>query len=552
VKSRIEGLLTAALGRAADAGALVSREAPGLAVEHPKDRAHGDLASNAAMMLARAEKKAPRAIAETILAHLEDPEGWIEATEIAGAGFLNFRLAPPLFHAALRELIAGEDLGVAGTGKGRRVQVEFVSANPTGPLTVGHGRNAVLGDSIARVLEATGHDVQREYYFNNAGRQMKVLGDSVQARYLEILGRESAFPEDGYQGDYIRDIAQGLVDRDGDSLAEHEGTAFREAAESAIFDEIRTTQDRLGIRFDDYFNEDTLYSSGAIERMLEALEAHDMVVRRDGAVWLRGEALGLDKDRVLVKGSGEPAYRLPDMAYHANKLGRGFDEVVVVLGADHIAESREVALGLAGIGLDASKIRSVIYQFVTLTRHGEQVKMSTRRAEYVTLDELVDEVGTDAVRFFFLSRKSDTHLDFDLELAKKRSTDNPVYYVQYAHARIANLFGQAQERGITLPTGTPTLEELAPLVLPEERELITALAGYGEVVEAASAELEPHRLVFYLRDLAAALHRFYNKHRVLGDDAGPRVQARLHLLGMVQRIVAGGLGVLGVDAPERM
>lgn len=552
MKSRIEGLLKAALRSAVDAGELKSCEDPGLTVEHPKDRTHGDLASNAAMMLARTEKRAPRAIAETILAHLEDPHGWIEATEIAGAGFLNFRLAPPFFHAILRDLIAGDDLGVAASGKGKRVQVEFVSANPTGPLTVGHGRNAVLGDSIARVLQATGHDVQREYYFNNAGRQMKVLGDSVRARYLEILGRESAFPEDGYQGDYIRDIAQGLVDRDGDSLAEHEGTAFREAAESGIFAEIRKTQDRLGIRFDNYFNEDTLYSSGAIERMLEALEAHDLVVRRDGAVWLRGEALGLNKDRVLVKGSGEPAYRLPDMAYHANKLGRGFDEVVVVLGADHIAESQEVKLGLEGVGLDASKIRPIIYQFVTLTRNGEQVKMSTRRAEYVTLDELVDEVGTDAVRFFFLSRKSDTHLDFDLELAKKRSTDNPVYYVQYAHARIANLFGQARERGIELPTGAPTLEELAPLVLPEERELITALAGYGEVIAAASAELEPHRLVFYLRDLAAALHRFYNKYRVLDDDTEPRVQARFHLLGMVQRVVAGGLGVLGVDAPERM
>jgi arginyl-tRNA synthetase len=552
VKSRIEGLLTAALGRAADAGELASREAPGATVERPKERAHGDLASNAAMMLARAEKRAPRAIAETILAHIDDPEGWIEATEIAGAGFLNFRLAPPFFHATLRELIVDENLGVARLGAGKRVQVEFVSANPTGPLTVGHGRNAVLGDSIARVLEATGHDVHREYYFNNAGRQMKVLGDSVKARYLELIGQEFAFPEDGYQGDYIRDIAQSLVDRDGDSLAGHEGTAFREAAESAIFAEIRTTQERLGIRFDEYFNEDTLYSSGAIDGMLADLEAHELVVRREGAVWLRGEALGLDKDRVLVKGSGEPAYRLPDMAYHANKLGRGFDEVVVVLGADHIAESREVKASLEGIGLDASKIRPVIYQFVTLTRHGEQVKMSTRRAEYVTLDELVDEVGTDAVRFFFLGRKSDTHLEFDLELAKKRSTDNPVYYVQYAHARISNLFRQAHERGIVLPTDAPTLEELAPLVLAEELELITALASYGEVVEAASAELEPHRLVFYLRDLAAALHRFYNKHRVLGDEAVPRVQARLHLLGMVRRVVAGGLSVLGVDAPERM
>ena len=552
MKSRIESLLSEALGRAADAGVLVSREAPGAVVESPKDRDHGDLATNAAMVLAKAEKKPPRKIAEAILEHVVDDAGWIEATEIAGPGFLNFRLAAPYFHAVLAELAADPRLGISEFGSGRRVQVEFVSANPTGPLTVGHGRNAVLGDSIARVLEATRHDVHREYYFNNAGRQMKVLAESVRARYLEAIGRPAIFPEDGYQGDYIRDIAQGLVDREGESLADHEGNAFRDAAESAIFAEIRATQDRLGIEFNEYFNEDVLYSSGAIDRVLESLEERGFVVRRDGAVWLKGEAVGLDKDRVLVKSTGEPAYRLPDIAYHENKLARGFDEIVDVLGADHIAENQEVKLGLRGLGLDEKRVRPVIYQFVTLTRHGEQVKMSTRRAEYVTLDDLVDEVGSDAVRFFFLSRKSDTHLEFDLELAKKRSTDNPVYYVQYAHARICNLFRQAAEKGVAVPTGVPQAAELAPLVEPEERALITALAGFGETVDVAARDLEPHRLVFFLQELAALLHRFYNKHHVVGDDDVSRVAARLHLLRVVQSVLRRGLDILGVTAPERM
>ena len=552
MKSRIEGLLSGALNRASDAGLLVSREAAAATLESPKDRDHGDLASNLAMVLAKPEKKAPRAIAEILVEHIDDREGWVDSVEIAGPGFLNFRLKPELFQALMVDLAADDTLGVPQFGSGRRVQVEFVSANPTGPLTVGHGRNAVLGDSIACVLEATGHDVHREYYFNNAGRQMKVLAASVRGRYLELVGEPADFPEDGYQGDYIREIAAELHASHGVELVGHEGTVFRDAAEAAIFREIRQTQERLGIRFDEFFNEDTLYSSGSIDRVLGELESRGLVDRREGAVWLLGEKVGLPKDRVLVKSSGEPAYRLPDIAYHENKLARGFDTIVDVLGADHIAENQEVKAGLAGLGLDAERIRAVIYQFVTLTRHGEQVKMSTRRAEYVTLDDLIEEVGTDAVRFFFLSRKSDTHLEFDLELAKKRSTDNPVYYVQYAHARIANLFAQAGEKGVALPEGNPALADLAPLVLREEQELITTAAAYAEVLEMAARELEPHRLVFYLQDFAALLHRFYNQHRILVDEDEPRRRARLFLLGLVQRVVADGLGVLGVAAPDRM
>ncbi len=552
MKSRIEEVLERSLTAAREAGVLSSDSAGAGTLEVPKDRSHGDLASNVALTMAKAERKAPRAIAEALVAHLDDPDGWVASTEVAGPGFLNFRLSPRFWQSELAELSAADDLRVPEFGAGRRVQVEFVSANPTGPLTVGHGRNAVLGDTVARLLSGTGHQVEREYYFNNAGRQMKVLGASVRARYLEEIGSPVEFPEDGYQGDYIREIAHGLVEEHGKGLADHEGTAFRDAAEQAIFSEIRRTQDRLGIEFDHYFNEDTLYSSGAIEKVLAGLDEKGLVDRREGAVWLRGEQVGLDKDRVLVKSSGEPAYRLPDIAYHRNKLERGFDQVVVVLGADHIEESREVRAGLAALGLDAERVRPVIYQFVTLTRDGEQVKMSTRRAEFVTLDDLLDEVGIDAVRFFFLSRKSDSHLEFDLELATKRSTDNPVYYVQYAHARIANLIAEAERQGVAVPTGPAAVDDLGPLADTDDFELIGQAAGYADVLDLAARELEPHRVVFYLQDLAAGLHRYYNRHRILGDEAPERVRARLVLLGVVQKVLAAGLTLLGVSAPERM
>lgn len=551
MKKRIEALLANALERATAAGELHTTVVPPGCVEIPKERTHGDFAATLALGIARAERKPPRAIAETILRHLDDPHGVIAGTEIAGPGFINFKLAPRFWHEALAALLGDATLGIEPAGQGKRAQVEFVSANPTGPLTVGHGRNAVLGDTLARLLEAVSYDVEREYYFNNAGRQMKVLGASVRARYQEIVGRPVDFPEDGYQGAYIRDVAQSLVDSRGDAIPDDDEKSFRAAAESAIFADIRATQDRLSITFDVYFNEDSLYESGAIEAVLRDLEAKGLSEKKDGAVWLCGEKVGLDKDRVLVKSSGEPAYRLPDIAYHQNKLGRRFDLIVDVLGADHIAEHQEVAAALRGLGFDTSSIRPVIYQFVTLTRHGEQVKMSTRRAEYVTLDELLDEVGSDAARFFFLSRKSDSHLEFDLELAKKRSTDNPVYYVQYAHARIMSLYAQAATQGIALP-GAVTADDLGALQLAEEFELVQQLVSYGEVVSIAARELEPHRVVFYLQELAAALHRFYNHHRVLGDESSERVAARLALLEAVRRVLVSGLGLLGVAAPERM
>jgi len=550
MKRHVEALLRQALTDAIAASDLRTTEPPPFAVETPSDPKYGDLATNAALVLARGEGRSPHAIAKTIVAHVERaaPAGWLAATpEIAGPGFINFRFAPAFWHRLLGEALAeGEAYGRATIGNGRRVQVEFVSANPTGPLTVGHGRNAVIGDTLARLLEAAGWSVEREYYFNNAGRQMNVLAESVRARYLEILGRPAAFPADGYQGDYIRDIARDLVTHHGEALVADDGRAFRRAAEEAIFATIRVTQDRLGVTFDRYFNEDSLYRVGAIEQTVAALEARGLVDRREGAVWLRGAEVGLDKDRVLVKSSGEPAYRLPDIAYHLDKLARGYALVVDVLGADHIAEHQEVTAALRALGHDTARIRAVIYQFVTLTRHGEQVKMSTRRAEYVTLDELLDEVGVDAARFFFLMRKSDSHLEFDLDLAKQQSTDNPVFYVQYAHARIASVFRQAAEAGV--------VREPAPDLSPlgdAELEAIRALVSYPDVVEVAARDLEPHRIVFYALELAGAFHRYYNRHRILTDDRA-LTQARLAFVTAIQQVLRTALGLAGVAAPERM
>lgn len=547
MKKRLEALLQHALETAQRGGALKSKSLPPLFFEVPRDPAFGDLASTIALGLAREERAAPRVVAQRIIDHIEDPDGLLQAVDIAGPGYINFRFSPHFWTQSLLEIVEPEH-GPTLFGKGRRVLVEFVSANPTGPLTIGHGRNTVLGDAIARLLETTGHDVSREYYFNNAGRQMKVLGESVKARYCEQIGAPAEFPEGGYQGEYITAIAADLVTKHGAALRDiPAGGPFKEAAESAIFDEIKQTFERLGVRFDNYFNEDSLYADGSIEAILAELRARDLAYDREGAVWLRGEPLGLEKDRVLVKSTGEPAYRLPDIAYHKNKLGRGYDLNIDVLGADHIAEHQEVRAALQGLGYDVESIKGVIYQFVTLTRGGVQVKMSTRRAEYITVDELLDEVGSDVARFFFLTRKADSHLEFDLELAKKQSADNPVFYVQYAHARVCSLQRQAAAAGVP----QATVADLQTLVAPEEQAVIKLLAGYTDIVEDAAAALEPHRVVFYLIELASEFHRFYNRHRILTEDER-RSAARLFLAQALRTVIRKGLNLLGVSAPEAM
>ena len=547
MKRRLQELLARALASAVAKGAIEISAVPAPQLEVPRERQHGDLASNVALTIAREARMPPRAIAETILAHIDDPDSVLASAEVAGPGFLNFTLSADFWRSCLREAEAeGGRFGRSAMNAGRRVHIEYVSANPTGPLTVGHGRNAVIGDTIARLLEATGAAVHREYYFNDAGRQMTLLGASTWARYQELLGRRVDFPEDGYQGEYITVVAADVRARHGDALTERDLPLLRQAAEDAIFADIRRTLERMGIRFDGFVSEGALHRNGDVARILEALRTAGLVDDREGAVWLRGERLGLRQDRVLVKSTGEPAYRLPDMAYHKRKLEGAYHAVIDVLGADHIDEHEDVLAALRGLGLDVSAIRAVIYQFVTLTRGGEQVKMSTRRAQYVTLDELLDEVGVDAARFFFLLRKSDSHLEFDLELAKQQSTDNPVYYVQYAHARIASVLRQAAEKGLGADGGDPRL-----LKEEEEMELIRRLAQLPEVLEGAATDLEPHRVAFYLMDFAGAFHRYYNRHRILTDDPD-LTRARLLLVRNAQRVARAGLGLLGVSAPDRM
>ncbi len=558
MRDLIVSILSAAIERARASGQLATAPNAPISAETPKDPAHGDMASNVALTIARGEKKPPRAIAEIIRANLELP-GDVAEANVAGAGFINFRMAPAFWHGELRRAAReGDRFWRPQIGGGRKVQIEFLSANPTGPLTVGHGRNAVLGDTLARMHEASGFAVTREYYFNNGGRQMKLLGESVRARYLEALGRPASLPEDGYQGEYIREIARDLVAHRGDTLADvsDESKAleiFRAAAEEAIFADIRNTCRSLHIRFDVFTNELDLIRGGQVDSVIEGLRTRGLITEHEGAVWLRGEPLGLPKDLVLVRSgpSREPTYRTPDIAYHIEKLGRGFDLVIDVFGADHIAEHQGVMAAIRALGYDVARIRAIIYQFVTLTRGGEKVKMSTRKATYITLDDLIDEVGPDVVRFFFLFRKHDSHLDFDLDLAKRQAPENPVFYVQYAHARLASVFREAEKKGIGLPAD-PSATDLAPLS-EEELALARKLLWLPEIVRGAVEALEPHRIPFYLLELAGDFHRYYNKpsNRIISEQRGLSM-ARLFLARRLMEGVASGLELLGVGAPDRM
>jgi arginyl-tRNA synthetase len=556
VTAVLSGALLDALGRAG----LPAVPSTDVAWEVPRDPSHGDYATNVAMLLGKAHRRAPRQVAEAILAHLPGVAE-IERAEVAGPGFLNVFLAPEYCRAGLADLLAaGARFGTAAEGGGRRAMVEFVSANPTGPLTVGHGRQAILGDSVARLFGAMGYETIREYYFNNAGRQMRILGESVRARYLELLERPAPFPADGYQGDYIREIAAGLRTRHGDALLgrEHEGL-FRQTAEDAIFADIRRTLDRLGIRFDVYSNEAALYTEGKVEETLRALRDAGLVYEKDGAVWLRFSEIGRPQDRVLVKSSGEPTYRLPDIAYHREKIARGFDRVLNVQGADHIEEGKDVIAAIGALGLPADRIRYLIHQFVTIMRGGVEVKMSTRRATYVTVDDLLDQVGSaDVFRWFMVTRSPESHLNFDLDAAMEQDWQkNPVFYVQYAHARVASVFNHAREREVAVPAAW-TETDLAPLAAPEELTLVKTLLRFPHTVGGAARACEPHRVAVYLYDLAAQLHAYHHlgthtpTFRIVRPEEPALTRARLGLAKGVAQVIRNGLGLLGISAPESM
>jgi arginyl-tRNA synthetase len=517
-------------------------------IEVPKREGQGDFSTNFALVAAGIDKRKPRDLAAQFAQLLGD-QPMIERVEVAGPGFINLFLAKNIWATVLAPIYEQDErFGCSDIGAGRRVLVEFVSANPTGPLSVGHGRNAVLGDAIARVLAASGYSIQREYYFNDAGRQMRVLGESTRARYLELLGLPNTFPEDGYQGDYIYDIARAMIDEAGDGFKDAEVAVFKERAQRAIFADIDATLKRIGIGFDTYFNEHTLYEDGRVNQVVEELRARNLVYEKEGATWFKTTEFGQEQDRVIIKGTGEPTYRLPDIAYHCDKFKRGYDWMINVFGSDHIATVPDVLAGVRALGHDDSRITVVLYQFVTLLRDGKQVKMSTRKATFVTVDELVDEVGPDALRFFFLMRKPDNLIEFDLDLAKKQSQENPVYYVQYAHARLCSIERQARELGVSVGAADAVLDRLAE---PEEYGLLKTLADYPQLVAGAAADLAPHRLIFYLMDLAGQFHGFYNKHKVLSDDA-ELSRARLYLCGALKRVFRNGLTLIGLNAPESM
>ena len=517
--------------------------------EKPRQAGHGDLTTNIAMLVAKQTGRKSRELAAEIAARLDPDPSLVAAVEVAGPGFINFSFTGNYYLRQLEELVrTGDSYGRSALGKGRKVQVEFVSANPTGPLTVGHGRGAVFGDTIARMLEWTGHEVEREYYFNNAGRQMRILGDSVRHRYLELLGDQEQFPDDYYQGEYIRDIARHLVESYGDSLrAEPAEGKFKEQAETEIFADIKETLGALGIVFRSFYNENWLYEQGKIAEVVAELRAKGLAYDSEGAVWFRTSALGLEKDKVIVKSTGEPTYRLPDIAYHREKFRRGYDLMIDVFGADHIATFPDVLAALKALGLDERRVTVLIHQFVTILQDGEVVKMSTRKANFITLDELMDEVGADVVRYFFLMRTISSHLNFDLGLAKKHSDENPVYYLQYAYARICSILRYAGEESAGAASGF----DPALLSSGAETDLIKTLLLFPETVESCALAYEPHRLADYLQGVATQFHRFYHECRVVTDDA-PLTRSRLALSHATACVLRNGFEVLGISAPQQM
>ena len=582
LRTEIENALSALLDSAGDADPL-----PDFAIEVPRQKEHGDYSCNAAMLLAKRLKKKPRDIAEDLKARIGDGGGTIARLEVAGPGFLNVKLAESGWQDLLHDIIeAGDRYGQSESAEvvaaktdeaAPRIQVEFVSANPTGPLSTGHGRQGILGDCIARLLEATGWDVTREYYFNDGGRQMRVLGDSVKARYLESLGLAAAppasaledpekswvdevdglpvaFPKDGYQGDYIADIAAALREAEGEGLVDEPGEGrFRDEAQRVIFEDIEGTLGRIGIHFDVYYNERSLYDEGKLEEAITDLRNAGLIYDSEGAVWFKATERGLDRDRVVIKSSGEPTYLMPDIAYHREKFRRGFDRVIDVQGADHIEQFPFVREATDVLGVDGDRVELVMHQFVTITSGGERVKQSTRKATFVTVDELVDDVGADVFRFFMIERKPEGHLDFDLDLAKDKNwRKNPAYYVQYAHARTHGIERKAGEEGVVMPEARDF--DAGRLELEEEIELVKKLATFPEVVANAAEVREPHHIAYYLREVAGLWNPYLqdgDRHRVLSEDEG-LTAARLGLALAIRNVLASGLALLGVGAPERM
>ena len=586
MKSRLKDLVAKAISSLQQRSELPDELDPNIQIERTRDSSHGDFACNIAMMLAKPARAKPRDLAEKIVAAIP-PSNEVEKVEIAGPGFINFYLKADAITAVIPAILeAGEAYGRSSMGKGKKVQVEFVSANPTGPLHVGHGRGAAYGAAVADLLAAAGFEVHREYYVNDAGRQMDILAASVWLRYLELCGEELPFPANGYKGDYVWDIAAKLHRENGEKFrhawavihsslpADEPDGGDKEAYIDAVigqarnylgdedyrfvFDtglnyilaDIRDDLMQFGIVYEEWFSEHSLTSNGAVTRAITRLRESDHTYEKEGALWFRSSDFGDEKDRVLVRDNGQSTYFASDIAYHMDKLERGFERVIDVWGADHHGYVPRVKAALTALGDDADKLDVLLVQFAVLYRGGEKAQMSTRSGEFVTLRQLRKEVGSDAARFFYVMRKCEQHLDFDLDLAKSQSNDNPMYYIQYAHARVCSVFRQLADKGMDYDQ-TRGIASLSRLTEAHEQALITRLSRFPELIETAALSHEPHQIAHYLRELANEFHTYYNAHQFLVDDADLRY-ARLALISAVRQVIANGLTLLGVSAPEQM
>ena len=586
MKSLLTQLLSDAVQTLQTQGDLPQDASISIGLERTRDRQHGDFASNLAMVLCKQARSKPRDLAEKLVTALPACEQ-VTRVEIAGPGFINFYLAPAAYHTAISQVLAeGAQYGRSDIGQGKSVQVEFVSANPTGPLHVGHGRGAAYGATVADLLDAIGYKVHREYYVNDAGRQMNILATSVYLRYLDLCGEEISFPANGYKGDYVWDIGASLHRKHGDALRhsaeevfkdlpadEPDGgdkeihidglidrtmsllgeTHYRETFElglDSILKNIRHDLEEFGVHYDEWFSERSLTDSGSVENAIQRLKGSGYIYEDKGALWFRSTDFGDEKDRVVVRDNGQMTYFASDIAYHMNKLERGYDRVIDIWGADHHGYVPRVKAALTALGDDAEKLDVLLVQFAVLYRGGEKVQMSTRSGEFVTLRELRHEVGNDAARFFYVMRKCEQHMDFDLDLAKSQSNDNPIYYIQYAHARVASVLRQMQEKGLQWNQANGE-QQLACLTETHEDALMVSLSRYPELVEAAAINHEPHQIAHFLRDLANEFHTYYNAHQFLVEDANLR-DARLSLIQSTRQVISNGLGLLGVSAPDSM
>ena len=586
MKEQLVQVLADAVAKLQGSGDLPSGISPNIMVERTRDRAHGDFASNLAMTLAKPARSKPRDLAEKIAGVIETGDR-IKKVEIAGPGFINFYLGPDAWRGVISDILEqGSRFGLSSHGAGQHIQVEFVSANPTGPLHVGHGRGAAYGAAVADLLEAVGYAVHREYYVNDAGRQMDILAASVYLRYLELCGEEVPFPANGYQGDYVWDIGAALHRENGDTLRHPVNEVFSDVPPDEpaggdkevhidaiiarcqsllgatdyrkVFDEglnailhnIRQDLKEFGVVYDEWFSERSLTENHAVESCIERLKNSGHTYEKDGALWFRSTDYGDEKDRVVIRENGQSTYFASDIAYHANKLERGYDRVIDIWGADHHGYVPRVKAALKALGDDPERLDVLLVQFAILYRHGEKAQMSTRSGEFVTLRELRNEVGNDAARFFYVMRKCEQHMDFDLDLAKSQSNDNPVYYIQYAHARVMSVMRQLKEKQLEWDRAAGNAG-LAILTETHEQELMISLSRYPEILESAADNHEPHQLTYYLRELANDFHTYYNAHTFLVEDSTLR-NARLNLIEATRQVIANGLGLLGVSAPDTM